>query len=227
MGARDPHGAGGTLRAGPTGAQARGGLVLLHGRGGTAADIAGLATMLGATDRAIAAPQAAGNSWWPVSFLAPMADLDPWLTSALKAAARAVAMLEAEGIARRDIAVAGFSQGACLALDYAARAGGPFQAVLGFSGGLVGTDDADGPALPLLYGHAGKTFDYGASRLDGVPVYLGCHARDPHIPAARVEDSAAILRGLGADVTLRLHPGQGHGLTEADIDAGGAMLQAR
>lgn len=225
MTASDPHGAAPVLRAGPRGPAARGGLVLLHGRGGTAVDIAGLATMIGAGDVAIAAPQAAGQSWWPTSFLAPLAALDPWLTSALGAVARAIATLEADGIARRDIALAGFSQGACLALEAAARGGGPLRAVLGLSGGLVGTAEVPGAVPdPALYGHRAKSLDYGPARLDGVPAYLGCHAQDPHIPAARVRDSAAALRALGAEVTQHLHPGPGHGLTEQDLAAARAIL---
>lgn len=225
MSAADPHGAAPILRTGPRGAAARGGLVLMHGRGGTAADIAGLTRMIGAGDLALAAPQAAGQSWWPTSFLAPLAALEPWLASALGAVDRAIATLEADGIARADIALAGFSQGACLALEAAARRGGPFRAVLGFSGGLVGTAEAPvGPPDPTLFGHSAKLFAYGSARLEGVPAYLGCHAQDPHIPAQRVQDSATALRALGADVTLRLHPGAGHGLTEADLAAGCAIL---
>lgn len=225
MSAGDPHGAAPILRAGPRGTAARGGLVLLHGRGGTAVDIAGLAGMIGAGDMAIAAPQAAGQSWWPTSFLAPLDALEPWLTSALGAVARAIATLEAEGIARGDIVLAGFSQGACLALEAAARGGGSLRAVLGFSGGLVGTAEVPGAAPePALYGHRAKSLDYGSARLDGVPAYLGCHAQDPHIPAARIQDSAAALRALGAEVTFRLHPGAGHGLTEHDLAAARTIL---
>ena len=222
--ADDPHHGCAITRAGPRAAEARGGLVLVHGRGGTAGDICGLAAMLGAADVAVAAPQAAGQSWWPVSFLAPMPLLEPWLGSALAAVGRAVASLEDDGIARPDIAIAGFSQGACLALEYAARTGGPWRAVLGFSGGLVGYAEAGGPALAALYGHADKLLGNPATRLDGVPVYIGCHAQDPHIPAQRVTASADALRAMGADVTARLHPGAGHGLTDADIAAGTAAL---
>ncbi len=222
----DPHDGCLILRAGRTDRQAKGGLVLLHGRGGTAEDIARLAPALGAEDFAIAAPQAADRSWWPVSFLAPMDALEPWLSSALAATGRAVAALEQRGLARRDIAIAGFSQGACLALEYAARSGGPFRAVLGLSGGLVGTSDAADRGEAAVRGHGGKDFDYGPARLDGVSVYLGCHSFDPHIPAERVKTSAAVLRRRGAEVAMRLHPGAGHGLHPADLTAARAALAA-
>jgi len=206
------------LRAGVPAERAGLGLVLLHGRGGSAADILGLARVLQRDDVTAVAPEAAGNSWWPVSFLAPMSQLAPGLENALAAVDNAVATLQAEGLARERIAVAGFSQGACLALEWAARRGGPLTAVLGLSGGLVGTADAPGRPDPALYGHTPKAMDQ-AGRLDGVPVWLGCHAQDPHIPAARVQASAETFTRLGAKVEMRLHPGVGHGIVQADVAA--------
>lgn len=213
-----PHAGRAIATAGAAPEGARLGLVLLHGRGGSAADILGLAQALEMDDVAAAAPEADGQSWWPTSFLAPHAQLEPWLGSALDATGRAVALLEAGGLGRDRIVIAGFSQGACLALEYAIRVGGPWAGVAGLSGGLVGTGDAGRTPEPALYGHAPKAFDY-CHRLDGVPVYLGCHDSDPHIPRARVTQSAAILRNLGADVTAQLHPGAGHGITQGDFAA--------
>lgn len=214
MNRADPHADAHILRAGPQGA-ARG-LVLIHGRGAQASDIAGLAAQFAPRDTAVAAPQAAGNSWWPVSFLAPDAMLAPWVASAMGAVDRAVAALRAAGLPQDRIGLAGFSQGACLALEYAARRGGRWHSVLALSGGLAGTSDAGDPApQDALYGHRDKVFDY-ATRLDGVPVLLACHDRDPHIPAARVRRSADVLSALGADVTTRLHPGAQHGMGPGD-----------
>lgn len=85
------------------------------------------------------------------------------------------------------------------------------------AGGLVGTADADMPPSEDLYGYAGKLFDYATSLTD-VPVYLGCHERDPHIPLAQVHESEAVFKSLGAAVTTRIHPGAGHGVDEADIE---------
>ena len=219
-----PHGEAPMLRAGPAGDAATLGLVLLHGRGGSAADILGLSRLSGRDDIAAIAPQADGHSWWPVSFLAPMDALQPWLDGALAAVDSAVAALRADGLAPDAIAVAGFSQGGCLALEWAARRGGPLKAVAGFSAGLVGTADLPGARPdPTLRGHGPKAMDQ-PGRLDGVPVWLGCHTEDPHIPAARVQDSAKRLRALGAEVACQLHPGAGHSLTRADAIAFRGLL---
>ena len=218
LSATDPHGGGQLHHAGAAVPGAGLGLVLLHGRGGSAADILGLAGLLRRPDTAALAPEALGHSWWPVSFLAPMAQLDPWLNSALAAVDRAVAAFDAAGLPRQRLILGGFSQGACLALEWAARRGGPLGGVVGFSGGLVGTADAPGGGDPQLYGHPPKAMDQ-TGRLDGVPVWLGCHEADPHIPRARVEETERVLTALGADVTCRLYPGAGHGLTQADVAA--------
>ncbi len=214
----DPHRDGRLRRAGASPARAAGALVLLHGRGGSAEDMLGLAEALALPDLALYAPEAAGRSWWPASFLAPMADLEPWLGSALRAAGRAVEAAAADGIAPARIHLLGFSQGACLALEALARRGGPIGAAFGLSGGLVGTEDADGPPDPALYNARPKRFEE-TGRLDGAPVYLSCHERDPHIPLARVEKSAQVLAGLGASVETRIKPGAGHGVDEDDIAA--------
>ena len=218
LSASDPHGGGQLHHAGAAVPGAGLGLVLLHGRGGSAADILGLAGLLRRPDTAALAPEALGHSWWPVSFLAPMVQLDPWLNSALAAVDRAVAAFDAAGLPRQRLILGGFSQGACLALEWAARRGGPLRALAGLSGGLVGTADAPGGPEEALYGFAPKAMDQ-AGRLDGVPVWLGCHERDPHIPAARVQQSADTLAALGARVEMVLHPGAGHGLTPADVSA--------
>jgi phospholipase/carboxylesterase len=220
----DPHGGARLLRQGPArGAQA---LVLLHGRGAGAADILGLGAALAPAETRFLAPEAAGRSWWPTSFLAPMAQLEPWLASALAAVGRAVAAANAEGYEDQRIVLLGFSQGACLALEYAARAARPFKGVCALSGALVGTADADGDPAPDLHGYRPKRFAYPA-RLDGLPVHIGCHAQDPHIPLRRVRESAAALEQLGAACTLGIHPGAGHGVTRGDARAARALIGER
>ena len=175
------------------------------------------------------APEAAGSSWWPQSFLAPITANEPWLSSGLTSVGRVAEDLERQGFGRERTVLLGFSQGACLALEYAARSGGAFCAVVGLSGGLVGTADADdGPHRDDLHGYAGKRFDYGhAARLDGVPVLLGCHERDPHIPLARVRETEAVFRALGADVATRIHPGAGHGVVEEEVRLVRGLLNRR
>lgn len=194
---------------------ARMGLVLVHGRGGSARDILDLGEALGLPDVACVAPEAPGHSWWPTSFLAPMAQMQQPLDAGLAAVAAAVAALEAGGLSRDRIAVAGFSQGGCLALEYGARHPG-LAGVFGLSAGLVGRADVPGAGEPALYGYADKRLDY-ASDLTGTPVTITVHARDPHIPLKRAEDSAAAFRAMGADVTLEVTPGAGHGITQTGV----------
>jgi phospholipase/carboxylesterase len=212
----DPHGRAALRGAGP--ARGRLALVMLHGRGAGADGILTLAAELGVVDAALFAPEAAGRSWWPVSFLAPMARLEPWLGSALGAVDRAVAAAVEEGFADDRIVLLGFSQGGCLALEYAARSGRRFRKVFGLSAGLIGTADDGGPPADDLYGFAPKRFDY-AAELTGMPVHIGCHARDPHIPLRRVRESEAVLHSLGARCDVNIAPGAGHGITDRDVAA--------
>jgi phospholipase/carboxylesterase len=191
-------------------------MVMLHGRGGSAQDMLNLAGHFAIPDVAYVALEAAGRSWWPNSFLAPLSANEPALTSGLSAVRRVVDHLEAEGFAPERIVVLGFSQGACLALEYAARAVRPVLAVVSLSGGLLGTGEGDGPPRADLYDHGPKRFDY-PGRLDGTVAYMGCHARDPHIPLARVRETEAVLERLGASVTAEIYPGAGHGVTEGGV----------
>ncbi|MEJ6393767.1 dienelactone hydrolase family protein [Gymnodinialimonas sp. 2305UL16-5] len=202
--------------------RARYGLVLVHGRGGTAADILGLGDALALPDVARAAPQAEGRSWWPTSFLAPHDQVTPFVEAGLSAIEEAIETLVQTGLPRSRIALAGFSQGACLALEYAARRG-DVMAVFGLSGGLVGTGDAEGRPSEALYGHGPKRFDYSTS-LKGTKAYISVHDQDPHIPRQRAQDSADIFHKLGAETTLHILQGAGHGITETDITALRAAL---
>lgn len=212
----DPHARGQVARGGAPLSRAGLAMILLHGRGGSAQDMLVLAERLALPDIACLAPEAAGNSWWPQSFLAPIAANEPGLSSSLATVERVAGGLERQGFGRERTVLLGFSQGACLALEYAARSGGAFRAVVGLSGGLVGTADADGPRRDDLYGYAGKRFDY-AARLDGVSVFLGCHERDPHIPLARVHETETTFAALGADVATQIYPGAGHGVVEEEV----------
>ncbi|SDZ82031.1 alpha/beta hydrolase [Rubrimonas cliftonensis] len=207
--AADPHGGQPVAAAGPPPAQARLGLVALHGRGASPADILALAAHLAPQGVAARAPAAAGASWWPMSFLEPLEANAPHVESALAAVEARVAALMAEGLPARRIALMGFSQGACLALEHAARAGRRYAGVIAFSGGLVGTGEGEGGPHPELHGRRPKRFDYGGS-LGGTPALLSCHERDPHIPLARVRETEATLARLGAAPHLEIISGQGH-----------------
>lgn len=210
----------------PDGAPAPAALVLLHGRGAAAESILPLAADLGRPDLPALAPQAPGGAWYPHSFLAPLAANEPHLSQAIDRVRQLVGQLEAEGLVREQIALVGFSQGACLALDVAARLGGRWGAVLAFSGGLIGTGElAD--AEPTLHGMGGpfadKAFDY-ASSLDGTRVFIGGSDVDPHVPLARMERSAEVFRQLEAEVDLRVYPGMAHTINADELAAGRALL---
>lgn len=213
------------VTAGPAPAAARWGMVALHGRGATAASIADLPQALGLTDIAVIAPEAPGRSWWPTSFLAPAAQMEPFVEAGLARIDAAIAAFRDAGLPPARIAVLGFSQGACLALEYAARKGAGLGAVFGLSGGLVGTGDAPGAPGPALYGHAPKRFDY-VTDLRGTRVILACHAADPHIPLKRIEETAEVMARLGAGVASHVEPGPGHHLTDAGVAAIRAVLNA-
>ena len=239
----DPHGDGRLIRGGAALDGAAGAVVLLHGRGATAEGILGLGRELGRSDLALLAPQAAGGAWYPQSFLAPLEANEPWLSSAVRAATRAVAVAEAAGVPRERVVLAGFSQGACLACETVARhaGGGRWGGLVALSGGLIGTGPAPPAAAPpgaappgaappgaaplraLGRTWADQAFDYAGS-LAGVPAFVGCSDVDPHIPPARVERTAAVLRSLGADVDLRVYPGFGHAVNADEVDAARDLL---
>jgi predicted esterase len=147
-----------------------------------------------------------------------MAQMAPFVGAGLAALREAVARLEAEGLPRGRIWLAGFSQGACLALESFARDGAGLAGVFGMSGGLVGLGDAPGGPQPALYDHAPKRLAYPGRR-DGAQVWISVHQRDPHIPLQRVQDSAAALAAMGATVETRIYPGEGHGVMQDDLAA--------
>jgi predicted esterase len=184
-------------------------MVMLHGRGATAEDILTLVPALGSTDFAYLAPQAGGNSWWPQSFLAPIPQNEPGISSAMQAVEDVLARVEAAGVPADRTILLGFSQGACLAAEFAARHASRYGGVASLSGGLIGP--------------SGTPRDYSGS-LDGTPVFLGCSDVDSHIPAERVRLSAAVLEQLGGDVTMRLYPGMGHTIVEDEVEAVRKMM---
>jgi len=180
--------------AGPANASAT--LILLHGRGGSAADMIDFAVNVAGPTVACVAPQAASNTWWPGRFMEAAEVNEAFVESALAV----VENLVAETPSSR-VALLGFSQGACLALEYLYRRATPLGAVIGFSGGLIGpTIGAPGPAT-----------------LAGTPVLLDCSERDPHIPRARVIATEAALRARGAAVAMHVYPGDSHTITRAEI----------
>ncbi|PAP78290.1 alpha/beta hydrolase [Rubrivirga marina] len=214
-----PHDDQPLLHAGASLADASAAVVLVHGRGDSAQGILGLAREFDRPDVAYLAPQAAGGAWYPNSFLAPLEANEPGLSSGIAAVLRAVAEAEAAGIPRERVVLGGFSQGACLAAETAARNAGRWGGVFALSGGLLGT--GPGPAdVPRLRGMGGsyaeKAFDYSGD-FEGTPVFLGCSDVDPHIPLVRVETTAAVYARLGAEVDARVYPGIGHTIVHDEI----------
>ncbi|TVT42531.1 phospholipase [Hymenobacter setariae] len=177
-------------------------LILLHGRGGSAADILSLARYLPVADYALLAPQVTGHTWYPQSFLAPLAYNEPYLTAALGAAGRAVALAGSHGISPENVYLLGFSQGACLTLEYAARHAMRYGGVVAFTGGLIGD---------RLY------LDSYTGDFAGTPCLLASGDPDAHVPAARVRASTALLTTLGAAVTEQITPGMGHTVTPQEL----------
>ena len=226
-----PHAGARVVRGGAALDEAAGAVVLLHGRGATAEGILDLGRAFERPDLALLAPQAAGGAWYPDSFLAPLGANEPWLSSAVEAVVRTVALAEEAGGGRDRVVLAGFSQGACLACEAAARHTDRWGGVVALSGGLIGTGPAppaaglrsSPPLRALGRTFADKAFDYDGS-LAAVPVFLGCSDVDPHVPLARVERTAEVLTALGADVDLRVYPGVGHAVNADEVGAVRALL---
>jgi phospholipase/carboxylesterase len=184
------------------------GLVLVHGRGATAEGILDLGHALALPDLALAAPQAPGMTWWPTSFLAPSAQMEPFVEQGMAAIDVAIEALAEEGLAGTASRWPGSAR--VDASRWNTRRGWvSLTAVLGLSAGLVGTGEAGGPATDALYGFGPKAFDY-AARLDGVPVEITVHERDPHIPLARARESEGGVRGglgMPSETRLSVTPG--------------------
>jgi predicted esterase len=205
-----PHQGQPVYTAGTALAQARAAMIMIHGRGASAEDILSLTQEFDISDVACFAPQAANYAWYPQRFIAPVAQNEPYLSSALQLVGELVAQIEAAGIGAERIVLLGFSQGACLALEYAARNPRRYGAVVALSGALIEEGD--------------KPRSYEGS-LAGTPAFLGCSNVDFHIPLERVERSGAILKDLGADVDVRIYRGMGHTVNRDEIGAVEELIQ--
>lgn len=215
MHSSDPHRDLRIVTAGLPLAEARAAMVLVHGRGATAESILTLVPELthgGAGDGfAFLAPQAAGGTWYPRSFLAEIEDNEPYLSSALAALERLLARVGEGGVPAQRTFLLGFSQGACLSVEYAARHARRYGGVAALTGGLIGP-----PGTERTY----------PGSLAGTPVLLATSDPDPHVPRFRVEETAALLSKLGAAVDLRIYPGMGHTVNDDEVAAVRAMMAA-
>jgi phospholipase/carboxylesterase len=184
-------------------------LIMLHGRGGSAADILSLGRHLHVSAYALLAPQASQNTWYPQSFLAPPARNEPWLSDALATVGKAVAEAERNGISKENIYFMGFSQGACLMLEYVARNAARYGGVAAFTGGLIGDQVVE----------ANYAGDFG-----GTPIFIGSSDPDFHVPVERVRASTTLLTKLGAQVTEKIYPNMGHTITQEEIDLANQLI---
>jgi predicted esterase len=205
-----PHQGQPVLAAGVPLEQASAAMILVHGRGASAASILSLAGEFPHAEMAYLAPQAAHNTWYPQSFLAPIAQNEPGISSGIAVLAALVAHITEAGIPTNRIVIGGFSQGACLASEFAARHPARYGGVFAFSGGVIGPP--------------GTARNYAGS-LEDTLVFVGCSDSDPHIPLVRVQETSAVLRELGGDVTERIYPGMGHTINADEIAHVQRMLQ--
>ena len=190
--------------------ESRGVAVMMHGRGRNTDDILGLADRIGTVSFSYLAPTAHENSWYPYSFLEPIEENEPRLSYALEVYDELVNGLVEQGIPKRRIVLAGFSQGACLTAEYAVRHADRYGGILLFTGGLIGPP--------------GTHWEYGGS-FGRTPVFLGTSDVDEFVPEERVCESAKVFEGMGADVTLRVYPGMGHFINDDEIDVARGILR--
>ena len=207
--AADPHAGQPVVSAGPPLGSSRAVAILLHGRNAGPRNILELAGPLAHPAFTYLAPAAAGNTWYPLSFLAPRDQNEPYLSSALARLDTLVAEVESAGVPRERIVLLGFSQGACLTAEFAVRHAGRYGGLIVFSGGLIGP--------------SGTTWDV-AGDFAGTPVFLGCSDVDAHVPKVRVEESAAVFERMGAATTTRIYPGMGHLVNDDEVAFARTML---
>jgi predicted esterase len=191
--------------------RARAVVVMVHGRNAAPKNILDLVPRFDRADVAYLAPAAAGNTWYPNSFMADTASNEPGLSSGLAVLDRVVRDVVARGVPQWRIVLVGFSQGACLASEFAVRHAVRFGGLIAFSGGLIGPPGT-------VWNNRGS--------FDGMPVFLGSSDPDAHVPPDRVRESARVFEGMGASVTLRIYPGLGHTVSDDEIVSGRTILDA-
>lgn len=207
----DPHAGQPVVTHGPPPASARCAVILVHGRGDSAAGILSLTDEFDLPDVAWLAPQAAGRAWYPVSFLAPLERNEPALSSAIRVIHGLVQDLAHQGIGAERVVLCGFSQGACLVSEFAARQPRRYGGVAALSGGLIGPPDTP------------RTL---TGSFEAMPALFACSEDDPYIPLSRVQESIAVFRRMHAQVDDRTYPGTSHSINADEIAALDAMLRS-
>lgn len=184
-------------------------IIFLHGRGASAADIISLNQHLRLNDAALFAPQATNHSWYPYSFMAPVQDNEPALSSALTIIKELTEDIEAKGIPKNKIFFVGFSQGACLTLEFITRNAAKYGGAVAFTGGLIGEQ-------LNLSNYSGD--------FEQTPVFISTGDPDPHVPVSRVNESKKILEEMNAQVTLSIYPGRVHTISKAEIEQARSLV---
>ena len=184
-------------------------LIMVHGRGANARDILGLASHLNVSEYALLAPEATNNSWYPYSFLVKPEQNEPWLSSALNLLEEVVDEITEQGFTRENIYFLGFSQGACLTLEYVTRNAQKFGGVVAYTGGLIGDKI--------------NQEDYSGD-FNGTPIFIGIGNPDPHVPLERVNESVSILEKMNAKVELQVYDGRPHTISQDEIEIVNRMV---
>lgn len=184
-------------------------LIMIHGRGGTAENILSLAEHLDVKEYALVAPQATNNTWYPYSFMAPLAQNEPWLSSALRVLGDVVNDLLSQGFTEKQLYFLGFSQGACLTLEFVTRNAARYGGIAAFTGGLIGDK---------IYK------EHYAGDFRQTPVFIGTSDPDMHVPVERVYATTNILKDLNADVTEKVYPNMGHTITQDEIEKANTLV---
>jgi predicted esterase len=205
----DPHADQPVSMVGPPLAESGRAVVMIHGRNASPRNILDLVPRLDRSGISYIAPAAANNTWYPFSFLEHIPKNEPFLTSALTRIDRVIRDITAAGVPTERIALLGFSQGACLAAEFAFRHAERFGAVVLFSGGLIGP--------PGTTWHTDRSFRR-------TPVFLGCSDVDAHVPRWRVDETAGVFGRMDAEVTERIYPGMGHLVSDDEIAVAQTLL---
>jgi phospholipase/carboxylesterase len=195
--------------AGKKTSEAKKALMMIHGRGAFAEDILSLAGYFNLKDYALIAPQAENNTWYPYSFLAPVKQNEPWLSSALKVLNEIMSDINSEGISSENIYFLGFSQGACLTLEFVTRNAGKWGGIVAFTGGLIGDK---------IY-----TENYKGD-FSNTHVFIGSSDPDPYVPVERVHATSAILKNMHADLTVKIYPDMGHTINKDEIEQANTLI---
>lgn len=197
------------IKAGKSLNEATKALIMIHGRGGDARDILGLASHLNVSEFALLAPEATNNTWYPNSFLAKPEQNEPWLSSALNLLKETVEEAIKQGIAAENTYFLGFSQGACLTLEFVTRHAQKYGGVAAFTGGLIGN----------------KIYDENYSGdFNGTPIFIGTGNPDPHVPIERVNQSVSLLEKMKAKVSLKVYDGRPHTITQDEIEEANRLI---